>query len=227
MTQENNISVFNDTEWFQLFSDTYNSHVLSVESLENQLSDLGEEEYKSDALFNSIEMNKKQMCVLFCSYIEVIIKDFLFTVFLHFPEKMCPFLPKEFSNHCTDLFKITSLTKKDISVFAKISANKAFSFDLNRTLNIINKLGGAGTSLDENYKKNFKILFDFRNKLIHENLTEQLEPNNLINYMYLKIGIDFIKDLGVICDNLDIHRTNKQTEINLKELSKELAKINF
>lgn len=193
--------VFEDKDWLQKFHEVYYSYQTIYNYIVHDWGVEGLEEVEGVPLEKTLELSSRQMIVLFCTYIEVLIKDFMFTFFSLKPELMCKYqyLPKEFKEDCLDIFnqKAISLNRKAVNSFANIATNKAFSFNIKQTINI-ERISEEYFSEKNDYKDHLINIFNCRNYLVHENRSSKIDLEKVIDFYYLTFAPRFIKELGGI-----------------------------
>ncbi|WMP15849.1 hypothetical protein [Thiothrix lacustris] len=202
-----NPTIFQDSEWKIRFYETYEAHntiykYINLDLLIDDPDIDGEE-----LLEKTLQLASRQMIVVFCTYIEVLIKDFIFTIFREHPQNMCEYLPKEFKDKCNDLFLNKKTDQEIIDVFANIASQKVFSFNIKQTVNAIEKITGDKIKDSQKYKEELKAIFQFRNQVIHENKYTKQNLEKKIEYIYILLAPGFIGELGRLCDKMNIKRS--------------------
>jgi hypothetical protein len=208
MNEENiNQTIFQDSEWLIKFYETYEAHKTIYQYINIDLL-IDDPDIDGEKLLEkSLQLASRQMIVVFCTYIEVLIKDFIFTIFREQPRNMCAYLPKEFKEKCHNLFPNKKIDQEVIDIFSSIAAQKVFNFKINDTINSIEKITSEKFEKSQKYKDELREIFKFRNQVIHENKYSKQDLEKNIDYMYLLLAPDFIKELGRLCDKLNIKRS--------------------
>lgn len=229
MVNNDQIGLFDANQWAKQFKDLYNSYRAIDICLNPSHVDYNclENMYIEEDVDNALSHYSKHLIISFCTYFEVMIKEFFYTIFCEKPQKMEKFLPSEFSGKFNELLLNNCLDPDSIEIFASITTKKIFNFQINKTINAIcdvSKLKGyeANTCKDEfsETKKHLTNIFKLRNKLIHENTPPKNEINKIIDTIYSIIAPNFINQLDKVCVELKI-----STVINRKEKEEELSRL--
>lgn len=242
MKPDSQFKIFNKKDWIFELNQTYKGYC-SINEAFHYLSKKFLKDFEKDlqpsliGMTKALEVSRKQMVISFCTYIEIIIKDFFFTIFQQYPEKMEYFLPKEFRGEFLNLCRDENISKETLLIFSNIATKKMFSFNINETFNKICKLSEieeiSKNQCRENFikeKNDLEKIFNLRNKLVHENKKEiTKEPYNeegVISYIYEELAPNLVEKLDILlCENLSIVlvlETKKIEEDTFNRLLKEL-----
>ena len=213
MKDDDQLSIFDGQSWTIRIYETYEAYK-SIDFFLSYAINSGNEifEEQIEALEKALNLKSKQMIIMFCTYIEVMIKDFLYTIYCEKPHRIENFLPNEFSGQFVKLLSTKKLDVESIKIFSTIAAKKSFDFNTNKTINIICDITNddqiTTKKCKDNFKKtkeNFQKIFEIRNALIHDNKDHNTNLEKTIDILYLNIAPDFIKKLDSFCETLNIH----------------------
>ena len=210
MSNKIQFNIFDEDEWSANFRETLNSHKI----INNYLSSPS----PSKRVINSPDRDGakkrqlKNMIVVFCTYIEVMVKDFVYSIYIECPEKIENQLPKEFRSNFTELLSRNALRKKDIEIFATIAAKKSFDYEISTTLNRICNLVHKEKSPEnkectdgiKKIKGKLIEVFKVRNSIVHENKESSKISEEYIEDLYSIIATEFIQNLDYFCSILQL-----------------------
>ena len=158
---------------------------------------------------NSLLSFSNQMIVIYSTYIENIIKEYLTILFINHPEKMSEYLIIRKNNEKLDGYisfnKVIENESKEslINSLAEESSTHASKGDTKSVLKCLARLSNY-TFSDESYKGIIRLI-KLRNKIVHEFHKEVFGISEV--KAYTKITLDFLEQVKLAAqkNNLRIH----------------------
>jgi hypothetical protein len=227
---DDQLSIFDERLWKIKIYDTYNAYK-SIETFLALHSDSEALEEEVESLEKLFDLQSNQMVVLFCTYTEVMIKDFLYTIYHENPNEIEKYLSKKFLHEFKEARSKKLLDQELIEKFANIAAKKSFnSSDIEKTFNIICNLVYKKDPMTcekdfEKTKENLIKIFKFRNLLVHQDKESKTSAKNIIDILYLKIALNFIDKLNEFCDVLNLHSVKEAKQKRQEEAERLLTNI--
>jgi len=233
------LSIFSESKWSQKFKETHESYqaLASVTKTERQEAVFkkysAERVARANKLGGAYKILSAQILVVFCTYIEVMIKDFMYTVFQDNPDIIQrKFFPNNKNLEYDKFNSNENRTYEDICAFSILAAENMFNFKVAKVINKICDISEKGEERRckerlSKLKSNLMLVFQIRNFIIHENSIKYIKDKNLppvvipvyklepfIETIYTKLAPSFINELNIFCKNLKIE---KHQEIIKKE----------
>lgn len=234
--KDDELSIFSKSKWNLKFKKAYESYLAlkTVNGIEHKEA-LRDGNYSPKLVDRTNKLNDAylifsgQIIVIFCTYIEVMIKDFMYTVFQDNPDSVHKnYFSKHNSSEYDKFNSNENRSYKDICAFSISAAQAIFNFKIDK---VINKICDISENGEErrckdrllNLKRNLKVVFQIRNFIVHENSIKYIKDNKqqpvvmlepLIEFIYTKLAPFFVNELNTFCENLNIE---KHQEINKNE----------